>query len=117
MHYHKTGLEHNIEYKMYRMCHKTKQEAINVNYALHSKHFKKKYHECWVPTKIRFILTWINPINSIILELWKFIHFYFFFKWESQKIIWKSMRIFKSACQKENGSKFIKIKIFGNPKP
>ena len=29
MQYHETGLVHNKEYKIYRMCHKTKQEIIN----------------------------------------------------------------------------------------
>ena len=32
-------LVNNNEYKLYRMCHKIKQEIINVNYALHSNYF------------------------------------------------------------------------------
>ena len=36
---------------------------------------------------------------------------------EKQKNILKSKKICKIACQNENGSKLIKIRIFGDPKP
>ena len=76
---------------------------------------------CKAPTKAQFVLLWINSHKLHyygIMKIYSFIYIYIY-KWEKkyEKNIWKSKKICKSACQKENDSKFIKFEIFGDLEP
>ena len=55
------------------------QNQIKIDHIVYLNYFRKINYECQAPTPNLFCYEFIL-INSIILELWRLIHFYIFFK-------------------------------------
>ena len=71
---------------------------------------------CGAPTKTQFIL---HELVSQILSFWnyeKFILAYLKSR-EIEKLFKNQRKIYKGACLKEEGNKFIKNEIFDDPEP